>query len=50
MSAVPPPDKATSSSVPLDIITLTENRAAELQHYVNTKGYSFTVLLQTIDI
>ncbi|MBJ6361099.1 hypothetical protein ACFOQM_07305 [Paenibacillus sp. GCM10012307] len=42
--------KAASSSAPLDIVVLTEHRAVELQRYVNTNSYNFTVLLQVIDI
>ncbi|ALS25370.1 hypothetical protein [Paenibacillus naphthalenovorans] len=41
--------KTASSSAPLDIIALTENRAAELQRYVNSNSYSFSVLLLPID-
>lgn len=39
-----------STSAPLDIIAMNENRATELQRYVNTNGYGFSVLLQPIDI
>lgn len=42
--------KVASSNAPLDIIALSENRTTELQRYLNTNGYQFTVLLQTIDI
>lgn len=42
--------KSASSSAPLDIIALMENRAAELQRYVNSNSYSFSVLLLPIDI
>lgn len=42
--------KSASSSAPLDIIAMTENRAAELQRYVNSNSYSFSVLLLPIDI
>jgi DNA-binding PadR family transcriptional regulator len=42
--------KVASKNAPLDIIALTEQRAAELQRYVDANGYSFTVVLQTIDI
>ncbi|ETT53146.1 hypothetical protein C162_07834 [Paenibacillus sp. FSL R7-269] len=42
--------KVATINAPLDIIALSENRAAELQRYVNTNGCHFTVLLQTIDI
>ncbi|SFM12366.1 hypothetical protein SAMN03159341_11742 [Paenibacillus sp. 1_12] len=42
--------RAASSNAPLDIVALTEQRAAELQRYVSTNGYGFTVLLQLIDI
>lgn len=41
---------AASSSAPLDIVFMSEQRATELQRYVNNNGYSFTVMLQTIDI
>ncbi len=42
--------KAATPNAPLDIVALTEQRAAELLRYVNGNGFSFSVVLKTIDI